>query len=70
MPLPKDPIKADETRRKMSEASKKKWEDPEIRKKITEANIGKRQSPETISKRVAKLKGRNVHPDQKNGVGN
>lgn len=62
MPLPKDPIKADETRRKMSEASKKKWEDPEIRRKIREANIGKRQSPETISKRVAKLKGQKRPP--------
>jgi hypothetical protein len=33
MPLPKDPIKAEETRRKMSEAAIKRMADPEIRKK-------------------------------------
>ena len=60
--MPKDPVMAEETRRKLSEASKKKWEDPEIRKKITEANIGKKQSPETIAKRVEKLKGQKRPP--------
>jgi len=47
----------EETRRKMSEAAKKRMADPEIRKKIRDANIGKIQSPETIAKRVAKQKG-------------
>jgi endogenous inhibitor of DNA gyrase (YacG/DUF329 family) len=61
MPFPKDPIKAEEARRKMSEAAKRRMADPEIRKKIREANIGKTQSPETITKRVEKLKGKK-HP--------
>jgi endogenous inhibitor of DNA gyrase (YacG/DUF329 family) len=61
MPLPKDPIKAEATRKKMSEAAKKRMDDPEIRNKIREANIGKKQSPETIAKRVVKLKGKK-HP--------
>jgi len=57
MPLPKDPIKAEETRRKMSEAAKKRMADPEIRRKLSVANTGKIQSTETIAKRVEKLKG-------------
>jgi len=62
MPLPKDPIKAEETRSKMREAAKKRMEDPEIRNKIRVANIGKKQSPETIAKRVEKLKGQKRPP--------
>lgn len=50
MPLPKDPIKAEETRRKMSEASKKKWENLEYRTKMRKANNGKKQSPEVTEK--------------------
>lgn len=44
MPLSKDPIKAEETRRKMREAQQKKWADPEYRKRIREARTGKIQS--------------------------
>jgi endogenous inhibitor of DNA gyrase (YacG/DUF329 family) len=65
MPLPKDPIKAEETRRKMSEAAKKRMANPEIHKKIRDANIGKKQSPETIAKRVEKLKGQQRSPRSK-----
>lgn len=57
MSSPKDPIKAEETRMKMSEASKKKWEDPEYRQRMSEMHIGKKQSIVTIEKRIAKIKG-------------
>ena len=66
MPLPKDPIKAEETRRKMSEAQKKRYEDPEVRRKISDANKGKKQSPETIEKRASQMRGEN-HPGWKGG---
>jgi endogenous inhibitor of DNA gyrase (YacG/DUF329 family) len=62
MPFPKDLIKAEAARKKMSEAAKRRMEDPEIRNKIREANIGKKQSPETIAKRVEKLKGQKRPP--------
>ena len=38
---------SEETRRKISESSKKLWEDPEYRRRITEANINKHPSEET-----------------------
>jgi hypothetical protein len=31
MPLPEDPLKAEEARRKMGEAVKKRWEDPDYK---------------------------------------
>ncbi len=65
MPLPKDPIKAEESRRKMSEAAKKRMADPEIRRKVSDANTGKIQSPETIAKRVAKITGQQRSPRTK-----
>jgi endogenous inhibitor of DNA gyrase (YacG/DUF329 family) len=68
MPLPKDPIKAEETRRKMSEAAIKRMADPEIRKKIREANIGKKQSSETIAKRIEKLKGQKRPPKSEESI--
>ena len=58
MPLPKDPLKAEETRTKMCEASRKKWGDPEYRKRMSKLHTGKKQSKETIEKRISKIKGR------------
>jgi len=43
MPFPKDPIKAEETRIMISEASKKKGEDPVYRKKMSDVHTGKIQ---------------------------
>jgi endogenous inhibitor of DNA gyrase (YacG/DUF329 family) len=62
MPLPKDPNKAEASRRKMSEASKKKWEDPEYRQRMSEVHTGKIQTKETIEKRVAKNTGQQRSP--------
>jgi endogenous inhibitor of DNA gyrase (YacG/DUF329 family) len=62
MPLPKDPIKAEETRKKMSEASKTKWDDPEYRQRMSEVHTGKKQTPETIAKRVSKNTGQQRSP--------
>jgi len=62
MPLPKDPIKAEETRGKMREASKKVWADLEYRQRMRELHTGKKQSPESIAKRVAKITGRQRIP--------
>jgi len=36
MPFPKDPIKADEARKKMSQSAKKRFENPEAREKHRE----------------------------------
>jgi Zn-finger nucleic acid-binding protein len=66
MPLPKDPIKAAEARKKMSEAGIKRMADPEIRKKMRVANVGRKQSKETIEKRVSQLRREN-HPRWKGG---
>jgi endogenous inhibitor of DNA gyrase (YacG/DUF329 family) len=52
----------------MSEAAKKRMEDPEIRRKIRESNIGKKQSPETIAKRVEKLKGKKHPPRSEESI--
>ena len=41
---------SEETRRKMSEAQKKRYEDPEERKKISEGNKGKKHSEEARRK--------------------
>ena len=65
MPLPKDPIKAEEARRKMQEASKKVWEDPEYHRRMSKLQTGKKQSQETIDKRVAKIKGQQRSPRTK-----
>jgi endogenous inhibitor of DNA gyrase (YacG/DUF329 family) len=62
MPLPKDPIKAEETRRKMSEAAKKRMADPEYREKMSKAHKGKKQSPESIAKTVAANTGQQRSP--------
>jgi len=62
MPLTKDPIKAEETRKKMREASKKVWEDPEYRQKMVEFHTGKKQSKETIEKRISKIKNKPRSP--------
>ena len=65
MPLPKDTIKAEETRRKMREAQKKLWQNPEHRQRMSELHTGKKQSKETIEKRVAKITGQQRVPHLK-----
>ncbi len=62
MPLPKNPIKAKESQKKMSEAQKKLWEGSEHRQRMSEKHTGKTQSKETIEKRVAKIKGQRRSP--------
>jgi hypothetical protein len=58
MPLPKNPLLANETKTLMSLASKKKWENQEYRDHQSKIHTGKKQSPETIAKRVSKIKGK------------
>ena len=62
MPLPKDPIKAEESRKRMSEASKRKWDDPDYRQRMSEVHTGKKQSKESIEKRTAKNMGKTRSP--------
>jgi hypothetical protein len=61
MVMPKDPIKAAETRRKLSESNRKRWADPQQREQLTNARIGKTQSEETKKKISDAIKGEN-HP--------
>lgn len=46
MPLPKDPKKAEETRRKMSESAKRKFAHPEVKQALDEKRIQGMQTPE------------------------
>jgi endogenous inhibitor of DNA gyrase (YacG/DUF329 family) len=50
MPLPKDPIKREESIRKMREAAIKRMADPETRKKVSESLQGRKQPPEVTAK--------------------
>lgn len=43
-------IPTDETRRRISETSKERWQDPEYRGKIRAARVGHRHTPESIEK--------------------
>jgi endogenous inhibitor of DNA gyrase (YacG/DUF329 family) len=63
MPLPKDPINAEETRRKMSEARKGHVTSEETRKKIGEAHKGKIVSEETRQKLSLINKGKKQLPE-------
>lgn len=66
MPLPKDPIKAEETRRKMSEAAKRKKRGPcseETRRKISESEKGKIVSEESCRKMSEANLGRKQSPE-------
>jgi hypothetical protein len=49
--------------RKLSEAAKKRWEDPEYRKKCSDSHKGKKVSPESIAKRIKTVTGRVTPPE-------
>ena len=52
MPMPKDPIKADETRKRMSDSQRKRWENPEEHAKTRKSNIAYFEThPEAKEKR-------------------
>jgi len=51
-----------EYRMRMSEAGKKRFEDPEWHRKMSEVNKGRKQTPESIAKRVAGNTGQQRSP--------
>jgi hypothetical protein len=54
---------SEETRRKMSEAQKKRYEDPEERRKVSEGNKGKKHSEEARRKMSEANKGKITSED-------
>lgn len=47
---------------KMSEAFKRKWQDPDYRERVSASHRGKKQSPEVIEKRIRPMRGR-IHSE-------
>jgi hypothetical protein len=58
MPLPKDPVKAEESRKKLSEAIKKACTNPEVRKKMSDSAKKRSETPEGREKLSAARKGK------------
>ena len=56
---------SEETRKKMSEAQKKRWENPEERKKISIGNKGKKHSEEARKKMSEAGKGKTKSEEQR-----
>ena len=66
MSAPKDPIKYQEWKRKISEGMKRVMANPEIRKKISEAHKGKHPSEET-KRKMSELKKGEKHWNYQGG---
>ena len=59
---------SEEVRRKMSEAQRKRYEDPGVRKKISEGNKGKKHSEETRRKMSEAQKKRYEDPEERRKI--
>lgn len=59
---------SEETRKKMSEAQKKRWENPEERKKISIGNKGRTHSEEARKKMSVKQKGKIVSEESRRNI--
>lgn len=63
MTLPKDPKKAEETRRRMSESAKRKLANPEVKKALDAKRAQGLQAPAVRAKMRASQQKRFAHPD-------
>lgn len=63
MPMPKDPKKAEETRRKMSESAKRKLANPEVKRALDEKRIQGIRKPEAKAKMSESQKKRFANPE-------
>ena len=63
-------IPSEGTRKKLSEAQKRLWMNPEVRGRRVSSNLGKKRSEETRFRIAASLKGRRLSPEHRAKCGN